>query len=88
MFGAARDPKTDDPDRERDHLETALLLEALDRDLPVLAICRGLQLLNVAQGGTLLQDVEGHRCPDELEVHAIAITGGSKLRSILFPNER
>ena len=59
----------------------------LDRDLPVLAICRGLQLLNVAEGGTLLQDVEGHRCPDQQEVHPIAITGGSKLKSILEVEE-
>jgi putative glutamine amidotransferase len=87
LFGAPRDPKTGDPDRERDHLETALLREALDRDLPVLAICRGLQLLNVAQGGTLLQDVEGHRRPDEREVHPIAIASGSKLRSILEVEE-
>jgi putative glutamine amidotransferase len=87
LFGAPRDPKTGHPDRKRDKLETALLREALDRDFPVLAICRGLQLLNVAQGGTLLQDVEGHRCPDELEVHAIAIAGGSKLRSILEVDE-
>ena len=87
LFGAPRDPKIGDPDRERDKLETALLREALYRDLPVLAICRGRQLLNVAQGGTLLQDVEGHRCPDELEVHPIAIADGSKLRSILEVEE-
>ena len=87
LFGAPRDPQTGGPDRERDKLETALLREALYRDLPVLAICRGRQLLNVAQGGTLLQDVEGHRCPDELEVHPIAIADGSKLRSILEVEE-
>ena len=40
--------------------ESALLREAIERDLPVLAICRGLQLLNVARGGTLLQHVKGH----------------------------
>ena len=87
LFGAQRDPKTGDPDHERDSLETALLREALDRDLPVLAICRGLQLLNVAQGGTLVQHLEGHRCPDQQEVHPIAITGGSKLKSILEVEE-
>jgi putative glutamine amidotransferase len=87
LFGAPRDPRTEDPDRERDHLETALLGEALDRDLPVLAICRGLQLLNVVQGGTLVQDVPGHRCPDQQDAHSIAIAGGSKLNSILEVGE-
>src|SRR3712207_779262 len=46
---------------ERDESELAALQAALDRDLPVLAICRGMQLLNVALGGDLVQhlpDVE------------------------------
>lgn len=48
----------------RDESERALLACALDRDLPVLAICRGLQLLNVHLGGSLLAhlpDLVGHR---------------------------
>ncbi len=47
---------------DRDASEVAVLQAALDRDLPLLAICRGMQLLNVVLGGTLLQhlpDVPG-----------------------------
>jgi gamma-glutamyl-gamma-aminobutyrate hydrolase PuuD len=46
---------------ERDESELAVLQAALNRDLPVLGICRGMQLLNVALGGDLVQhlaDVE------------------------------
>ncbi|MDQ1513409.1 MAG: putative glutamine amidotransferase [Microbacteriaceae bacterium] len=56
-YGAAAHPRTDHPRPERDAWESALVLAALDRDLPVLAICRGVQLLNVALGGSLHQHV-------------------------------
>ena len=41
----------------RDAHEIALVREAVSRDLPIFAICRGLQVLNVALGGTLYQDL-------------------------------
>lgn len=41
-----------------DRTETAVLAQALEAGLPILAICRGIQLLNVAYGGTLWQDLE------------------------------
>jgi len=44
-----------------DAFELALLEGALERGMPILAICRGLQALNVACGGTLYQHVPGHR---------------------------
>lgn len=46
---------------ERDAMEVDLLHRALEREIPVLAICRGIQLLNVALGGTLYQDLFTHR---------------------------
>jgi putative glutamine amidotransferase len=45
---------------ERDAFEIALAREAIERDLPVLGICRGMQLINVALGGTLLQHLPEH----------------------------
>src|SRR6184192_558980 len=42
---------------ERDKFEIPLSREAVVRDVPLFAICRGVQVLNVAAGGTLVQDV-------------------------------
>ena len=66
-YGAERAPETDQGDPARDELEFGLLREALARDMPVLAICRGQQVLNVAFGGRLLQHIPGdtHRALDE-----------------------
>jgi gamma-glutamyl-gamma-aminobutyrate hydrolase PuuD len=62
VYGQKPDPRNDVSDHVRDALEQRLLREALDADLPVIAICRGMQLFNVTHpGGTLVQHMEGHR---------------------------
>jgi putative glutamine amidotransferase len=73
-----------DVDPERDALELEIARRSIDRDLPVLGICRGFQVLNVVRGGRLVQDVAGHR-PDEreglVEHRNIHVRAGSRLAS-------
>jgi len=56
-YGDAVVHPTVEIDAERDRYELAIAREAIARDLPILAICRGAQVLNVAAGGTLVQDI-------------------------------
>lgn len=67
---------------ERDSLEGWLLDWALERDIPVLGICRGLQFLNAHLGGTLYQDlpsqhpsqvVHCQRPPYDQPVHQVEV---------------
>ena len=53
-----------EPDPQRDAWEFAAVERAIERELPILAICKGMQLLNVALGGTLHLDIPGHNAPD------------------------
>ena len=66
-YGADRDPQTGETNIGRDRFELALAKAAVERDMPVLGVCRGMQILNIAFGGTLVQHLpdryghEGHR---------------------------
>ena len=71
-----------------DRLELKALEYALERDMPVLAICRGMQLLNVAFGGRLIQDLPGHRAERndgcwEPTRHLIYMAPGAKAAAII-----
>ena len=90
LYEAEPHPETNNVRPERDRAEIALLGAALERDLPVLAICRGSQVLNVALGGNLEQHVpdrvghDGHKeTPGVFSRHPVAIEQGSKLHGIV-----
>lgn len=80
-------------DTIRDDYELLLLKLAVDRNIPILGICRGEQLINVAFGGTLYQDIPTqykqstikHRQtePREQPTHNVNITIGTQLADIL-----
>jgi putative glutamine amidotransferase len=69
---------------DRDAFEIALALAAMERDVPLLGVCRGMQLMNLARGGTLIEhlpDVVGHedhrRVPGAFGDHDVRLREGS-----------
>jgi putative glutamine amidotransferase len=82
--------ETDGVVPERDRAEIALLEAALERDMPVLAVCRGSQVLNVARGGDLVQhlpDVVGDEkhmhTPGVFADHDVDLVSGTRVQQIL-----
>jgi len=80
-------------DPARDRLELDLLAAALEKDLPVLAICRGVQLLNVFHGGSLIQNLPAEAGHEQRSrewepgrhpaAHSVDIEPGSRLAQIV-----
>jgi putative glutamine amidotransferase len=90
-YNADAHPETFGIHEERDRAELELMKAALERDMPVLAICRGIQVMNVARGGNLIQHLpdivghEGHKNdpPGEFIDHDVAIEPNTTLGKIL-----
>lgn len=91
-YGEPEGPGFSAAEPGRDAFEIDLARAALDRGLPLLAICRGVQVLNVAAGGSLVQDIPTE-VPGALDhqvattpsaiAHEVWVTAGSKLASLM-----
>ncbi len=82
FYGEMKDDKVGPIDRELDETELTLFQQALEKEIPVLGICRGQQVINVALGGSLVQhldhhDVRGHGRSHL--AHTIEVDPGSEL---------
>jgi putative glutamine amidotransferase len=80
-YGERPHPETGTTWPERDRFEIGLGTRALERDMPVLGVCRGMEMLNVIRGGTLdqhLDDLSLHRhTPGAFSDHGIRLEPGS-----------
>jgi len=75
---------------ERDGFELKLLEQAIEKNLPVLGICRGCQLINVYFKGNLIYDIESIRnvnhnkiSEEEPRMHEVNIYEGTILKNII-----
>lgn len=73
-------PELYDVDPLQDAFDLALARSALDRSLPVLAVCRGMQVVNVALGGTLVAHMDQ---PHRARTHHVRVEQPSRLHSVL-----
>ncbi len=89
-YGHDAHPETNNLRPDRDRGELALLRAALERDMPVLAVCRGSQVLNVARGGDLVQHLpevvgdEKHKhTPGVYADHEVKVQPDTRLGALL-----
>lgn len=57
-YGEQPEPDLGEVNPLRDKFELKIARKMIEKQKPVLGICRGLQVINVALGGTLYQDIE------------------------------
>jgi putative glutamine amidotransferase len=90
LYGQEPRPEVEGVDPARDAFELALVACALDRELPLLAVCRGAQVLNVARGGTLVQHLPDEERRPNVDpanytrgTHEVAVDAGTLLHGLV-----
>jgi putative glutamine amidotransferase len=95
-YGEAPHPELGPTWRDLDVTELALVRLAIERELPILAICRGAQALNIARGGTLFQHLperfgrsvgHGQLRPGTSTTHTVEVAEDSLLAAALGVTE-
>ena len=89
-YGQNPDAETKEYSPEQDASEIILLEGAIERDMPVLCICRGMQLLSVLHGGSLHQHLdstpgfEGHGgYSGVVTEHGVIAEEGSRIAALM-----
>lgn len=75
---------TDSP--QQDQFEIEMIEAAIEKDLPILLICRGFQLFNVLRGGTMIQDLPKDSIHRD-DVHPVSLDPESKLAKVMGETE-
>ena len=96
LYGEAPTEENGPYDPDRDATTLPLLKRAIERGIPVFAICRGMQELNVALGGTLLTEIQklngrkDHRAPASEQqderfriAHPVEVSSGGCLEEVI-----
>lgn len=77
IYGETPHPTTDNKNKVltgRDKIEIEFAKQAIEKQIPIMAICRGAQLMCCLNGGKLIQNVTHHHTP-----HTINLYNGTKI---------
>jgi len=69
-------------DLRRDNFEIFLYKKSVEKNLPVLAICRGLQIINIAREGTLKSGFKSHKRDNRPNAHLLKIKNDSLFKKL------
>lgn len=90
LYDQELDPHTAEFYPEQDESESALMRGAIERDIPLLGVCRGMQLMCILHGGSMhqhLPETAGHEehggWNGVITEHGVNMVEGTRLAAIL-----